>query len=117
MRPSSSWRPVALRTRDQPVRAPRADPVRAFGAQGGANGRDQRLPLSGDAAHAFAPRALRDPDDIVADDAAIRRGASCRNPVGRTRMDIGSRGDRLESSGIETGVGEWTDVVSGRPRG
>ena len=90
--------------------------MRSFGAHGGANGRDQRLPLSGDAAHAFAPRALCDPDGVVADDAAIRRGASCRSLVRRTRMDIGGRGDRPESGGIETGVGEWTDVVSGRLR-
>ena len=91
--------------------------MRSFDAHGRANGQDQRLPLSGDAAHAFAPRALGDPDGVVAADTAIRRGASYRDLVGRTRIDIRGRGDRLESRGIETAVGEWTDVVSGRLRG
>ena len=78
--------------------------MRSLGAYGGANDRRQRLPLSGDAAHTFAPRALGDPDAVVATDSAIRRRASRRGLVTRTRIDIDGRPHRPETGGVVTVV-------------
>ena len=72
---SSSFPVGAFRSRHQALRALRADPVRSFDFHGGANGRGERLPITGDAAHAFAPRALRDPDGILTGDTARRHRA------------------------------------------
>ena len=80
--------------------------MRSLGAYGGANDRGQRLPLSGDAAHAFAPRALGDPDAVVATDSAILRPAGNRSLVGRTRLDSEGRPHRPETGGVVPVVGE-----------
>ena len=100
MRQSSNCRRGEFRTRHQAVRAPRAEPVRSFGGHGGANGRGQRWPLSGDAAHASAPRALGDPDRVVTADTTVRRRTSCRVLVGRPTVGIDGGGYRPEPVGL-----------------
>jgi len=71
---SSSFPVGAFRSRHQALRALRADPVRSFDCHGGPNGRGERLPVTGDAAHTVAPRTLRDPDGIISADPAGRHG-------------------------------------------
>src|SRR5690349_11350545 len=92
MKQSWARRRVAFCTRHQAARTLRADPVRSLGARGRAGRRGLRLPVSRDAAHTFAPRALRDPSPAVATDFASRRRASSRSLLLRTRVEIDARG-------------------------
>jgi hypothetical protein len=86
---SSSSGPVGeFRSLHQALRAPRADAVRAFGSHGGANGGGERLPVTGDAAHTFTPRALRDPDSILTMDTAGRHCARARGMIGGTVVQV-----------------------------
>jgi hypothetical protein len=73
---SSSFPVGAFRSRHQALRALRADPVRSFDVHGRANGRGERVPVTADAAHAFAPRALRDPVSAFTADTAGRDRAA-----------------------------------------
>jgi len=91
---------------EKSVGALRANAVRSFRTNSGTCGRSERLPLTGDASHAFAPRALGDPDAVVAMNAVQRsrpRGyqvigfgtdcGSAANPCGWTLMADAWLGD------------------------
>ena len=116
MTPSSGRRRLAFSTLHQAACTLRADPVRSLGERGRAGGQGLRLPFSRDAAHAFAPRALRDPVAAVATDSASRRRASSRSLLVRTRVEIDGRGHG-PGTGVVVVVGEWTNAFGGRLRG